>query len=294
MRYATRVAPIPLFVGAIFWAGATALFLEDAFNHNTFTITHALQPLLTLGTVASAVWVHKARWHLKPAFLALALLGSLLTCYGTMGRQADTRDAKEQEARRQNRSLEAKQEELRDAKGGAKAECIKLGPRCQAWQARVDALTREASGLRAVSVDARADAIAKLATFAGVSGGQTKAFVSALDPVALPLFLELGSVLFFAAAFPKVKRRKYEEIETLATESEETVSVSIGKDAALRDFRSMRQAGAQKLLAQRWGVSEGTVSKWLSSWERDNLVNRTRQGKAKPVLALPSPQSSNA
>jgi hypothetical protein len=107
----------------------------------------------------------------------------------------------------------------------------------------------------------------------------------------LPLFLELGSVLFFAAAFPKTGR-KVRESETLALKCEEIETVSLGKDAALRDFRSMRQAGAQKLLAQRWGVSESTVSKWLHAWETDGLVNRKRNGKEKPVLALPAPKQA--
>jgi hypothetical protein len=70
---------------------------------------------------------------LKPAFLFLAVLGSVLTCYGTMGRQALGNDSREQEAKRQNRTLATKLEELQEAKAGAKAECIKAGDRCKWW-----------------------------------------------------------------------------------------------------------------------------------------------------------------
>ena len=77
---------IPALLGLSLWLGATAILCEDLFHSGHLTIAHALQPLLTAGTVAAAVWVHRARWFAKPAFLVLALIGSLATLYGTMGR----------------------------------------------------------------------------------------------------------------------------------------------------------------------------------------------------------------
>ena len=68
-------------------------------------------------------------------------------------------------------------------------------------------------------------------------------------------------------------------------------TLSLTRDAALEDFRRLRETGAQKVLANRWGVTEGTVSKWLASWEGDGLVNRRRSGKERPVLALPAPRA---
>jgi hypothetical protein len=67
----------------------------------------------------------------------------------------------------------------------------------------VDILTREMASLRAVAVDPRADAIQRIATLVGLDGNHVRAIVQALDPLVLPLFLEFGSILFFAAAFPQ-------------------------------------------------------------------------------------------
>src|SRR6478609_9459238 len=103
----------------------------------------------------------------------------------------------------ENRTLSLKEEELVQAKAQAKRECATIGPRCKEWQSRVDALMREMSSLRAVSVDPRADALVKLATVAGWDGERIRSIAVAVDPFILPLFLELGSILFFAAAFPR-------------------------------------------------------------------------------------------
>ena len=51
---------IPVLLGLSLWAGATAILCEDVFHSGHFSITHALQPVLTAGTVAAAVWVHRA------------------------------------------------------------------------------------------------------------------------------------------------------------------------------------------------------------------------------------------
>jgi stress response protein YsnF len=71
-------------------------------------------------------------------FVVLAVLGSLATIYGTLGRQAEARDLKQANAMAENRTLSLKDEELVQAKTLAKKECITIGPRCQQWQARVD------------------------------------------------------------------------------------------------------------------------------------------------------------
>jgi hypothetical protein len=236
--------PIPFVIGFALAGGAVALLISDGIDSGHWTLNHALQPLLVFGTVSSAVWVHKAKWYLKPSFFFLAVLGSILTTYGTMGRQADTREDRQAEARLSNDQHAEIKLELATAKLAREKEC-KSGfkEKCTNWQSRVDALRKQLGEVKTAALDPRAEAIARIASLAGANGDQTKAFVSALDPVALPLFLELGSVLFFASAFPS-RRPKVRESETLATESEEIVStLSLSKDAALRDFRSMRQAG---------------------------------------------------
>ncbi len=42
---------IPVLLGLSLWAGATAILCEDVFHSGHLSVTHALQPLLTAGTV---------------------------------------------------------------------------------------------------------------------------------------------------------------------------------------------------------------------------------------------------
>src|SRR5215475_3935966 len=197
---------VPFVAGTLLWTGATALLLEDAVRAGQLTVTNALMPVLTLGTVCAAVYAHRSLGAWRPIsgvlFVVLAVLGSLATVYGTLGRQAEARDHKQADAMAENRTLSLKEEELVQAKALAKKECVTIGPRCQQWQARVDTLTREMASLRAVAVDPRADAIQRIATLVGFDGNHVRAIVQAIDPLVLPLFLEMGSILFFAAAFP--------------------------------------------------------------------------------------------
>jgi hypothetical protein len=278
------ISPVPCLVGALLWMGATALLCEDAF-HGQFNISHALQPLLTAGTVCAAVLAHHrlASWRLfsGSAFLVLALLGSLATVYGTLSRTATARDGQQADAMAMNRTLAEKGEALEAAKASAKGECRSLGPKCVAWNQRVDQLTREMAPLRAVAVDPRSDAIAKLADLVGLDGKRVRAIVAALDPIVLPMFLEVGCILFFAAAFPH--RRQPRQV---AGKCEDRVETAWTRDAALADFLKLRQVGGQKLLAARWGVSEGCVSKWLAAWASQGQVQRSRDGRYKLARAL--------
>ena len=290
-----RIAAVPCLVGLLLWTGATALLCEDALRTAHLSINHALQPLLTAATVAAAVYAHHriASWRLLSgaAFLALALLGSLATIYGTLSRTATARDAAQAEAMASNRQLALKSEALEAAKREAARECKPIGPRCKDWLARVDALTAEMAPLRALAVDPRANAIGNLADLLGLDGQRAKAIVGVLDPVVLPLFLELGSLVFFAVAFPR--GRKAAATEQVAGNREEPVTVSAHcsytREEALADFQHMRHAPSQQALASRWQVSEGCVSKWLRAWQSNGTIDRQRVGREKTVLALPAP-----
>ena len=289
-----RIAAVPCLVGLLLWIGATALLCEDALRTAHLTINHALQPLLTAGTVAAAVYAHHriASWRLLSgaAFLALALLGSVATVYGTLSRTATARDAAQADAMASNRQLALKSEALEAAKREAARECKPIGPRCKDWLARVDALTAEMAPLRALAVDPRANVIGSLADLLGFDGARTKAIVAVLDPVVLPLFLELGSLVFFAVAFPHRRNR----LQPTATGGNREATVEScapwTQAAALHDFRHLGNSGAQWQLASRWGVDKSTVSRWLRQWEGDGLIQRRRDGRQKLVLALPAPR----
>jgi hypothetical protein len=193
-------------------------------------------------------------------FVLLAVLGSLATIYGTLGRQAEFRDHKQADAMAENRTLSLKEEELGPAKALAKKECNTIGPRCQQWQTRVDTLTREMSSLRAVAVDPRADAIQRLTTLVGLDGNQIRAIVQALDPFVLPLFLEMGSILFFAAAFSSHKQTIPQPFQGTDLQSSEIVHRIWTKEEAFQDLRRLREVGSGRFLAAWWSVAPSTVS----------------------------------
>ena len=100
---------VPFLAGTLLWTGATALLLEDAWRSGQLSVTNAMMPALTLGTVLAAVFAHRGFSSWRPIsgglFLVLALLGSLATIHGTLGRQAEIRDHKQADALAENRTL---------------------------------------------------------------------------------------------------------------------------------------------------------------------------------------------
>lgn len=278
----TAVAWLPALAGTGLCMGAIGLLSADAITTGHVTVTHALQPLLVLGSVAAAVLAHRSGWR-RPlsalAFVLLALLGSVATMYGTMGRQAADRDTAQASVQKTNRDYSLKTTELTDAKANAARECKVLGDRCKGWQARVDSLTAALAKIDVRSSDPRADAIADLMHLvANVEKGRTKAIVTALDPLVLPLFLEIGSILFFAVAFPRRRVERVAAPVTLAVETPATparVAKVFSRDDALADFLTLKASGSQSFLAHRWQVSEGHRVKV------DGRLGNQRQGRAK-------------
>jgi hypothetical protein len=289
------IAWLPAVAGTGLALGAIALLTADALTTGHLTITHAMQPLLVLGTCIAAAWAHRCGWRHPLAalsFASLALLGSLATIYGTLGRQADARDTKIAGAMAENRQLAHRTDDLDTARATAKVECKSgAGKRCGAATARVDNLVASMSSLRTVSTDPRGDAIADLLHLvAGADRVHTRKVVAAVDPIVLPLFLEVGSILFFAAAFPRRKVATVTVSPHTLTVAEESVSKVFTKAHALADLQTLKASGSQQFLAQRWGVSEPTVSKWMSTWQHDGAIDRNRQGKNVRVLAIAPPQ----
>ena len=233
-------------------------------------------PVLTLGTVLAAVYAHRSLSSWRPIsgvlFLLLALLGSLATVYGTLGRQAETRDLKQADAMAENRTLSLKGEELVSAKASAKKECASMGPKCISWNARVDQLTSEMASLRAVAVDPRADALQRIATLVGLEGERVRAIVQALDPLVLPLFLELGSILFFSVAFPAQRRTIAQPLQPAIVSNLKDCARTFTKEEAQQDLKRLREAGSGRYLAARWGRDPATVSRWLAEWSDDGSI----------------------
>jgi len=321
--HTTDLAVVPALAGSALLIGAVGLLTADAFTTGKYNINHFLQPLLVIATIAAAVWVHRSLALWRPfaalAFLIVAVLGSFATVYATLDRTAASRDTKVSIALAENRQLSNRNEDLEAARAVAKTECKSgAGVRCTSATARVDSLVTSMANLRSVSTDPRGDALADLLfLIASVDKVRTKTIVAAIDPLVLPVFLEVGSIVFFAGAFRVRRVRQSSTVAdtTPATEAQpltlstpapidatpiadnskaltivpttdESERQPYSRDQALADFRQLRTSNSQQFLAHRWAVSEGTVSKWMSVWEELGAVDRHRNGKAKQLCAI--------
>jgi DNA-binding transcriptional ArsR family regulator len=291
-EHKTSVCLLPAIAGTGLCIGAVALLTSDAFSSGHVTVMHALQPLLIIGAIAAAVQAHRSLTSWRPvsalAFVALALLGSLACAYGTLGRMSEARDVKTADALASNRQLTIVNETLQTAKADAARECKSgVGTKCTNASARVDKLVGEMASLRTVSPDPRADAIADLLHLvASADKVKVRAIVAAVDPLVLPLFLELGSILFFAVAFPTKRKPVTTIVECNTPQSMQ----SFTREQALRDLAQLKHAGSGRYLAQRWGVDPSTASRWLQSFEASGAIDRNRSGKSKTVLAIAGPR----
>jgi hypothetical protein len=224
--------------------------------------------------------------------VCLAVLGSLATIYGTLGRQAEVRDHKQADAMAENRILGLKGEEQVQAKALAKKECVTIGPRCQQWQTRVDALTKEMSSLRAVAVDPRAGAIERLATLIGFHGERIRAIVQAFDPLVLPLFLNLNRSFFSLRHSPGASKRFRNHSGEPTCNPQKFVQRVWTKEEAFQDLRRLREVGSGRFLAARWSVAPSTVSPWLAEWQEDGSIARERQASPSRLPLWPRSESS--
>jgi len=141
------------------------------------------------------------------------------------------------------------------------------------------------SSLRAIAVDPRADAIQRLATLIGLDGNHARAIAQAFDPLVLPLFLELGSILFFAVAFPILNRPAIETIAQPLHATVDNCTRVFSKDEAHQDLKRLREAGSGRYLAAHWGRDPATVSRWLAEWKEVGTVARHRQGRTIRAIA---------
>ena len=61
------------------------------------------------------------------------------------------------------------------------------------------------------------------------------------------------------------------------------------REEALQDMLRLKEVGAQRFLAARYGVDKSTISRWMSQWETEGHVQRTREGQSKAVAMLAAP-----
>lgn len=321
-------SPAAILGGTAAAGGAVALLVRDA-AVTGWTVDLALMPVLVGLTILSGHHATKALFRgrlLSAVGLAfLAVFGSCLTVYETMGRRAEVRDAKvavaaDSASQRQHldRMLAEAEENvtryrkrLSDECGSGKGKkCDGFAYTVKTWEAAVTGYKAEISGLGAPKpVDPKAERVAAIATMfgVGISPEVIQRHVAVLEPLALPIFLELGSIVLFGYGFGR--GRKIEtapapapaptalqvETETHSLPPSGGARRQLTRDEALEDLHLLAKIGetwdSQDDLCRRWGMDprtqKGTVSRWLKRWDEDGQLpgSRVMVGRCKTLAA---------
>lgn len=319
-------SPAAILGGTAAAGGAIALLVRDA-AVTGWTVDLALMPVLVGLTILCGHHTSKALFRgrvLSAAGLAiLAVFGSTLTVYETMGRRAEVRDAKvavaadsaSQRLHLQQMLAEAEEnvtkyrKRLSDECGSGKGtKCGGFTYTVKTWEAAVTGYKAEISALGAPKpIDPKAERVAAIAAMfgVGISPDVIQRHVALVEPLAIPIFLELGSIILFGYGLgrgrkievqaPAPTRQPLPEIEVANDPTPLPVPLSTSgpaytRDEALADLTTLVKAGhhpeSQDWLAARWNVQKGTISKWLRHWETAGQLpgNRQPEGRRKMVV----------
>lgn len=211
----TRQRSLAVASGLAFTGGAFYILLEDIMAGHPWSMEHGLTVLTVLGTIAVghlAVEAARIR-HLLPAlgFCLLFVAGTALTVYNSVGRQAESSDARllDVEARNEQivatkRALAANTTMLAEARERHARECATgRGKRCDGIAATIrvyeDAVKGNNSDLVKLGppkpVAPKAEKMAAVAAIFGADKTQAKALLMLIEPFAYTLFFELGSII---------------------------------------------------------------------------------------------------
>jgi hypothetical protein len=323
-------SPAAIAGGVVASGGAMALLVRDAWITG-WTVDLALMPALVGLTILAGHLLWTALRHGRAfsvvGLALLSILGSALVVYETAGRRGEVRDVKTAgvagtEAKRselQQRLREA-EEILATHRKAASAECASgVKKRCEGmtytvstWESAVTGYETKIGKLPPPSpVDPKAARIAAVLDLAGVTvkPEAVKRAVATLEPFALPLFLELGSIVLFSfgisqrqrkvamVAIPTIPAKMVAPAAPKAppvAETKETVaqsSTGMTKIEAERDLVTLLALGkpipSQDWLVERWDMEgkKGTISKWVADWEADGIITRTQVGARKVIGA---------
>ena len=218
--------------GAIAAGSAIALLTRDA-QQTGWTYDHSMMiPLVGL----TILFGHESLRALKEfkivsctAFLALAVFGSSIVISETMGRRAESRDAKVSSATKDVdqyasllTNLDKANKLAAEAEGWVANECkTGLGPKCRGVTftrdqrlAYAEKLRKDAEAHKAPApVDSKADRVAAVAALLGFRADVAKKAVHTFEPFVLPLFLELGAIFLFGFG---VQHRKVTPVVSLS------------------------------------------------------------------------------
>jgi hypothetical protein len=299
--------------------GSLMILLGDQlWQPATWQDHHWLTILMVGGTIAVGKLTHKA-WPSRKlssiGFGVMFLVGTLLTVYNSVGRQAETTDAKQLTAEQTNAAIAAKSAELQQAgdrlikahkkvelqiNGGVDEETgakVKKGcfDVCEGWKQQrrditvvVKTLEAELAALGPKKpVNAKAEKFAEIAALFGFDKAKAKAAFALLEPFLFTLFFEFGSIISLGYAFTG----SVVSVSVVANDTgpglprlpdlPQFPGVEIvpfpAKHKVIKALESQRGPVSNSKLAELLGETEGEASK---SWrEVQDRLEIGRQGK---------------
>jgi hypothetical protein len=227
MQHNIEGRPLAILAGALFALGTLGILLEDVILHAApFTLKHAITVIVVAGTIMVGHQVHKA-WHsaLKGSaigFGVLFLVGTLLTVYSSVGRQAEHTmvasaevEAADKARTRATKGLTEAETMLADSQRDLARECkTGKGKRCEGIAATVAVYTAAAKGYAAEldklgPVKIATPEAKRAGELAAVFGGnptKVEAAMILLIPFLTTIFLELGAIICLGYGFRPVRR----------------------------------------------------------------------------------------
>lgn len=232
-----KARPFAIVTALAFTAGSLAILMGAALLTPTdWTAYHWLTILTVFGTIAaghlSRDAAHARRWLSVAGFLVLFLSGTALVVANSVGRQAETTDAKALDADALNSAITAKSNALADArqrliKAQDKVELYTNGGRdtdtgqkikpgcariCEDWKQNRSDLVRVIGSLERdlkemgpkKPPNAKAERFAELVALFGYDKAKAAAAFILSEPFIYTLFFEIGTIVSFGFAFPHV------------------------------------------------------------------------------------------
>jgi hypothetical protein len=310
----TTIRSYPAIVGGTVAAGiAWATIVRDV-GFAGITLDHiqaaSLVGLTVLaGHLANQAW-QELRLSAASGLAILAVLGSALTIYSAMGNRAEVRDVKvasaslsDSERARLQIDLDKTTKLVAEAETWTATECKSgRGPKCDGVtfilnqrRASQNALQGQLKQVGPVATpEPKAAQVALLAGLAGYDAGKTKQVVSAVEPLAFPLFLELLAIVLFGfglghnsvARFPTAKDTRqtsfFHEAPAIDCPTPPTNGGTRQSNVVQLHpvVEALQRAGnpvSNRDLAQLMQVSDGESSK---RWQEvRDLLDIGRQGK---------------
>ena len=298
----------------------------EALNPKTWHLEHGLMPVvLTLTIVAGHYAVATVRQRRVASCLGwcvVALVGTGVTLYTSLGRQNDTTDRqikRAEDSNRQRSTLEkqlgATEKLLEKAMVDQSVKCAKSPDTdsCRGAQLNVRTFTataaRDRQQLRSLGPEQTAAPkatvlAATVALFYPVDEQLLRRRLIALEPFAFTFLFEMGAIVAFSFAFSRGTRATVAQTVVRSA----TVAATVAKmgqkpappsrrrrsrGATERDARTvvvqLRSIDNQQDLADHLGVHKATVSRWMQKWEAEGIVTRGVDGRRK-VATIASPR----